>query len=66
MPGASAKPVRLFDRAEWEACGWAWLGSACTLLTLDSLSGFVETQSDGQYFLLLGSFGAPHHPLRLT
>lgn len=58
LPGAGPKPVSWRERAEWEACAWAWVGSASTLLVLDVLHSYIYDESDGQYFLMLGSFGA--------
>lgn len=56
--GAAAKPVDWSDRTAWETGMWLWIGSACALFVLDALSEYIEKQSGGQYFLLLGSFGA--------
>merc|ERR1719382_219175 len=46
-------------RADWNATGWTFLGVLITLLFMSSLNKFVVVkESDGEYFIMLGSFGA--------
>ena len=53
---AQVAPLR--SGAAWVAAAWTWFGVASTLLCLSALSDLVKGLSDGQYQLMLGSFGA--------
>ena len=37
---------------------WTWFGVTCTLLVLSALNECITHLTDGEYFLMLGSFGA--------
>ena len=56
--GASAPALNWRKRAAWETPAWTWVGIAATLLTLSGLNELTVQESDGDYFLMLGSFGA--------
>ena len=42
----------------WKTCAYTFFGTALTLLCLSALSLLTVDESDGRYFLMLGSFGA--------
>ena len=44
--------------AAWKACAYTFFGVLITLLCLSSLSKRTVDETDGRYFLMLGSFGA--------
>jgi hypothetical protein len=46
------------SRDAWVAAGWTWLGVASTLLCLSALNQLTLRVSEGDYRLLIGSFGA--------
>ena len=45
-------------RAAWEVAAWTWAGVALTLLCLSALNEVTVRLTDGEYFIMLGSFGA--------
>jgi len=51
--GATVPP-----RSNWEATAWTFSGVFLTLLALSGLNVFVTDVSDGEHFIILGSFGA--------
>lgn len=55
---AAPKLAPLRSRPAWETCAWTWFGVALTMLCLSALSNLTLALSDGEYKLLLGSFGA--------
>ena len=44
--------------AAWKTCAYTFFGVLITLLCLSSLSKRTVDETDGRYFLMLGSFGA--------
>lgn len=59
VPGATPpKMGALGKRAAWEVPAWTWFGVACTLLVLSALNEWITQLTDGEYFLIIGSFGA--------
>lgn len=56
--GAQAPKINWRKRAAWETPAWTWFGIAATLLTLSGLNQLTIELSDGEFFLMLGSFGA--------
>ena len=59
VPGSRAPPLKgLRARDAWVTYAWTWIGVFLTLLGLSGLSTLVSEASDGEYFVMLGSFGA--------
>jgi hypothetical protein len=59
VPGSKAPPLKGWrSSAAWRTFGWTWVGITLTLLGLGGLSLLTEHLSDGEHFLMLGSFGA--------
>ena len=59
VKNSKAPPVKgLRVVAAWRTCAWTFIGVFLTLLALSASNAFVSHISDGQYFLMLGSFGA--------
>ena len=59
VKGAKAPKLQgLRALAAWKTCAYTFFGVLITLLCLSSLSKRTVDETDGRYFLMLGSFGA--------
>ena len=59
VPGAKAPKIAgIKGVVAWRTCAYTWFGTAISLLVLSALSQLTATETDGAYFLMLGSFGA--------
>ena len=59
VPGAKAPKIAGIKAfVAWRTCAYTWFGTAISLLVLSALSQLTATETDGAYFLMLGSFGA--------
>ena len=59
VPGAKAPKIAGIKAfVAWRTCPYTWFGTAISLLVLSALSQLTATETDGTYFLMLGSFGA--------
>ena len=59
VKNSKAPPIKGWRvAAAWRTFAWTFVGVFLTLLALSGASALVGHISDGQYFLMLGSFGA--------